>query len=1068
MKKRIVSVLLTLCLLLTMLPASVSAAGIVDSGTLGSISYTLDSKGLLTISGSGSIPDYAFYDGFDYEIRSLVIKEGITGIGECAFWYCLSLKSAVLPESLVSIESGAFAEARSLESINIPSGVDEIKNAVFLNCMALGSLTLPNTLRKIGRGAFRHCENLKLTIPNSVTEIGDNAFIGCDALTSVTLPDNLTVLGEDAFSFCSELTEFVVSDKNTACSTIDGVLYSKDASILLTYPAGKPGDTFAIPEGVIRINSGAFYKCKYLKKVSHPDSVTEIGNRAFEECCSLETIILPKHLQHYDAMYFYYRTYLTDIQISPENPLFSTRDGILYDKQGTTLLAYPRGRADTAFTVPDGVETIAEFAFYDCAKLKSVTLPDTLQEISTSAFEDCENLERLAIPDRVLSIDNYAFAGCSSLTEVTLPSGLTTIQAGLFQDCYNLSSVTLPDALQEISYTAFENCESLESIVIPDSVSEIGSDAFSGCTSLTAITLPSSLTTIYAWRFSECYHLSSVTIPDHVTHIEAKAFEDSDNVTFICNPGSYAEQFAKENGIPHRSPGQPRFDDVAEKAWYAGYVDYVYCNKLMNGVSTYLFNPNGAVTRGQLVTILHRIEGEPNNSWIYGNFSDVTYGKYYSLPVGWASNNGIVDGFSDGTFRPNNPITREQIATILYRYDGSPNVSGSLSGFPDAGKVSSYARDAMIWAVSQGLITGVKSGDRTTLSPKSNATRAQIAAIIRRYQELPIPARNDRLIGIAMPTDALLRWERDGSQLKQQLEELGYEVDLQYADNDSELQNEQIKSMIENGCKVIVVATIYSDALFPAMARAKRTGVKVIAYEERLLDTDAVTGYVTFDKQDIGVKQGQWIIDALDLEHAEDKTYNIEFVVGDFNDPNSFYAYEGALSVLQPYMDAGILQTPSGQTDLAEVADTDWDSAKAQKRFESLLSTYYSDGTPLHAILAINDSVAQGAVQALAKGYKNDIYPIITGQDCDLLSVRNILSGKQAMSVFQDTRILAAHTAQIVDTLMRDQELLVNDDTTYYGAYFIPIYPCEPAVCTRDNYRELLIDSGYYSEDQLS
>lgn len=325
------------------------------------------------------------------------------------------------------------------------------------------------------------------------------------------------------------------------------------------------------------------------------------------------------------------------------------------------------------------------------------------------------------------------------------------------------------------------------------------------------------------------------------------------------------------------------------------------------------------------------------------------------------------------------------------------------------------------------------------------------------------------LVGVAMPTKDLQRWNQDGSNMQAQLEAAGYTVDLQYAANDIPTQVSQIENMIANGCEVLVVASIDGSALGTVMAQAKEADIPVIAYDRLIMDTDAVTYYATFDNWDVGVKQGKYIEETLGLANAGSKTFNIEFITGDPGDNNINFFFDGAMSILQPYLDSGVLSCPSGQTAKAEVATANWATDAAQSRFENILASFYADGTQLDAVLASNDSTALGVANALASSYSNDVYPVITGQDCDVASMKNMLAGKQAESVFKDTRDLAAKTVEMVDAIMKGAEPPVNDTETYdNGTGIIPSYLCEPKSCTIDNYKELLIDSGYYTEADLA
>ncbi|MBR6114792.1 MAG: sugar-binding protein [Oscillospiraceae bacterium] len=318
-----------------------------------------------------------------------------------------------------------------------------------------------------------------------------------------------------------------------------------------------------------------------------------------------------------------------------------------------------------------------------------------------------------------------------------------------------------------------------------------------------------------------------------------------------------------------------------------------------------------------------------------------------------------------------------------------------------------------------------------------------------------------------MPTKDLQRWNQDGDYMKQKLEAAGYAVDLQFGANDIATQVSQLENMIANGCKVLVIASIDSEALGTVLAQAKENNIPVIAYDRLIMSSDAVSYYATFDNWLVGVTQGEFIRDALDLDNAEGP-FNIEFITGSPDDNNINYFFDGAMSILQPYLDSGKLVCPSGQTEKAQVATLNWATDAAQARFETILGTYYSDGTPLHAVLASNDSTALGVENALAASYSNDIYPVITGQDCDVENTKNIIAGKQAMSVFKDTRILAERVVTMVDALMKGTEPEVNDTETYFNnVIVVPSYLCRPAACTVENYEYLLLDSGYYTADQL-
>ena len=323
-------------------------------------------------------------------------------------------------------------------------------------------------------------------------------------------------------------------------------------------------------------------------------------------------------------------------------------------------------------------------------------------------------------------------------------------------------------------------------------------------------------------------------------------------------------------------------------------------------------------------------------------------------------------------------------------------------------------------------------------------------------------------IGVAMPTKDLQRWNQDGANMKTQLEAAGYEVDLQYANNEVAQQVSQIENMITNGVDALVIASIDGGSLGTVLADAKKANIAVIAYDRLIMETDAVTYYATFDNYMVGTIQGQYIVDTLDLEN-QDGPFNIELFTGSPDDNNARYFFGGAMDVLTPYIDNGKLNVVSGQKAFEEVATLNWSTEEAQKRMENLITANYTDGTKLDVVCSSNDSCAIGITNALVNaGFTADNFPIITGQDCDITSTKNIIAGIQSMSIFKDTRDLAAKVVEMVDAIMKGTEVPVNDTKTYdNGVGIVPTYQCAPVFADINNYEELLIDSGYYTADQL-
>ncbi len=321
-------------------------------------------------------------------------------------------------------------------------------------------------------------------------------------------------------------------------------------------------------------------------------------------------------------------------------------------------------------------------------------------------------------------------------------------------------------------------------------------------------------------------------------------------------------------------------------------------------------------------------------------------------------------------------------------------------------------------------------------------------------------------IGVAMPTKDLQRWNQDGSNMEEKLKAAGYEVDLQFASNDINTQVSQLENMISSGCKVLVIASIDGDSLGTVLEQAKEKDVKVIAYDRLIMNSDAVSYYATFDNYMVGTKQGEYIEQQLDLKNAAGP-FNIELFTGDPGDNNARFFFGGAMDVLEKYIDSGQLIVKSGQTDFATVATANWSTENAQSRMDAIISSNYADGTVLDAVMCSNDSTALGVANSLEANY-TAAWPIITGQDCDIANVKNMLAGKQSMSIFKDTRTLAAKVVEMVDAIMQGKEAPVNDKETYdNGTGVIPSFLCEPVFADVNNYKELLVDSGYYKEADL-
>lgn len=361
--------------------------------------------------------------------------------------------------------------------------------------------------------------------------------------------------------------------------------------------------------------------------------------------------------------------------------------------------------------------------------------------------------------------------------------------------------------------------------------------------------------------------------------------------------------------------------------------------------------------------------------------------------------------------------------------------------------------------ITATVLAGCGGGNNTALKDTTAAASTQVS-------DSTATTTKGGLVGVAMPTKDLQRWNQDGTNMKEQLEKAGYKVDLQYASNDIQTQVSQIENMIANNSQLLVIASIDGDSLGTVLAQAKEKNIPVIAYDRLIMNSDAVSYYATFDNYMVGTKQGEYIEKALDLKNAAGP-FNMEVFTGDPGDNNAKFFYNGAMDVLKPYIDSGKLVVKSGQVDFATVATANWATETAQSRMENIISSYYADGTKLDAVLCSNDSTALGAENALTSSYKGK-WPVITGQDCDIANVKNMIAGKQSMSIFKDTRTLATQVVTMVDAIMKGEKAEVNDTKSYNnGKGIIPSYLCKPVFADASNYKTLLVDSGYYKESDL-
>ena len=374
--------------------------------------------------------------------------------------------------------------------------------------------------------------------------------------------------------------------------------------------------------------------------------------------------------------------------------------------------------------------------------ITNATIPESINGKKVTRigdFWECSNLKSISIPNTVTSIRQGAFADCTSLESIVIPDSVTEIEYEAFLDCTSLKSVTLPKNLKEIDSYTFFHCTSLKNIEIPNSVEIIGWCSFQG-SGIESITLPESVKTVSLWAFGDCKNLKSIYFPKNIEEIynttDGSAFGDipTSQLTIYGYKGTVAETVAKDLGYTFVALSEVPFKDIKTSDWYYNSVKFVSDNKIILGTTNETFAPNNNLTRGNLVTILWRMEGNP----VLGGeqkFSDVKESDYYYEAVKWAEKTGVVHGYDTGKFGPNNNISREQLATILNNYakykKKDTKVQADLTKFTDNKQISSYAREGVAWAVAKKVISGKVNG--TIVDPQGKATRAEAAAMIENY-----------------------------------------------------------------------------------------------------------------------------------------------------------------------------------------------------------------------------------------------------------------------------------------------------------------------------------------------
>ena len=560
-KRRVLSAII-IFLLFTCICVSTSA-GNASKGKLGkNLTWSLDKQGTLTISGKGPMPDWdSDAAGKTVQppwepslVENVVIEDGVTSIGDEAFFTAWKLKKISISDSVTRIGKKAFMDAQDLTQVTIPGGVTEIDDKAFTECVGLRSVKFSEGLLRIGNEAFYSCSALpEIQLPESLTSIGDVAFGECTGLTEISIPGNVSDFGQVIFNHCTGLK------------------------------------TAVLQEGIRKFSTTIFYESG-LESVDIPASAEDIGDPSFQECRSLKTI-----------------------NVHPDNPVYESVDGVLFSKSLSELYRYPGGRNNASYVIPDRVRIISYNAFR-YSGLKSITIPCRCYYIAENAFAECEQLTEVnfggdlpewekmifedgndilrkaelhyipleiewSLEDGILTISgngrmadydenstpwngekeqitgivieeginrigDWCFANCSNAKTVSLPEGLIEIGTAAFLNCKGLENIEFPESLSVIGGTAFGHCYGLTGITIPEGITDVGYYSFYDCTGLQEINLPDSLTVIHAGTFRECTSLTSFRLPENLTVFDSNPLHGCSALTeIVVSPGNHNFNF---------------------------------------------------------------------------------------------------------------------------------------------------------------------------------------------------------------------------------------------------------------------------------------------------------------------------------------------------------------------------------------------------------------------------------------------------------------------------------------------------------------------------------------------
>ena len=496
------------------------------------LTWTLYADGKLTISGTGAMKDYNAAENLspaymNSDVKKVVIEDGVTSIGELAFFKCSNLTNITIPDSVTCIEYAAFHGCSSLSSITIPNSVTSIGIYAFVVCNSLTSITIPDGVTSIGYGAFSDCSSLKTISLSCKSSLKKSDFGEQADLVSYTNQHLLTKTAAKAAT-CTESG----NKEYWTCKHCGKYFLSDD-----TNPA--TATAVELSETVIPALN---HKNAIIRNASEPNG-TNPGYSGDRYCPDCDTV--------FEKGYTYWNEGNLTWKLDANGTLTISGTGAMkdYDYYNNPSPASQKKDSVKKVVIEDGVTSIRNSAFYDCNSLTSITIPNSVTSIGAYAFSNCYYLTNITIPNSVTSIENYAFRSCSSLTSITIPDSVTSIGELAFYSCDSLTSITISNSVTSIGERAFAYCSSLTSITIPDSVTSIGEAAFAGCSSLTSITIPDSVTSIGEYAFQSCSSLTSITIPDSVTSIGDYVFISCSSLTTIslsCKSSLKRSDFGKQ------------------------------------------------------------------------------------------------------------------------------------------------------------------------------------------------------------------------------------------------------------------------------------------------------------------------------------------------------------------------------------------------------------------------------------------------------------------------------------------------------------------------------------------